>query len=529
MKKILFCSLLWLSCSCLASDVVLIGHRGSSEGVENTLVAYQAGADRGYYGLETDIRVTKDGAFVCSHDANLKEWNYPKVVVEKTKLKDLRKLFLVQKRWGNVMEGTITTLEEYLDLCESMHVVPVIELKWTTGINSNNLSNMPKFLQIIKDKNMLHKAVFISFMKEPLVYIREHEGDDIQIQFLCMPQSERSNFEWIKKYHFDLDICQGFDPAIVEKYHREGLKVNCWTIDNAEVANAAIAAGVDMITTNKLVAADLRQPERLPKRMEGVSRLDTTYCVLENGDTTGVCVYTPAGYDQNDLHYPVLYLLHGSGDDETGWADKGHMVSIMDSMIASGLCRPMVVVMPNGYMETYRISQHIEEYPEYQAHRNFTDGQFVLTFPQIKQWAENTYRIRPEKKYNAIAGLSMGGFHTFHIAHHMPLAFDYVAPFSGLFVPRNKNIERSLKIASISQYPSDAYRNIEAELEMQFRHAPQLYWIACGEKDRLLPDNQALCDYLSAHQYDYRFHESTGGHSWRNWMDYLTQLVPMLF
>lgn len=531
MKKCFILSLLCVALSAQAREVLLIGHRGSSEGVENTLDAYRAGADRGYYGLETDIHVTKDGYFVCSHDDVLTEWNYPKVMIEKTTLKKLRALNLVQKRWDQTYQGKITTFEEYLDLCIEKNVTPVIELKYTTGITHTNTSNVPRLVQIVKDKGLIHRAIFISFMREPLQYIRDHEDPSIQLQYLCYPHTERPYFEWMKREHIDLDICRGFSRELVERYHAAGLKVNCWTIDDADWANEEVDFGVDMITTNKLLPSDLRHPEALPRQPEeGCSRLDTTFCVLpSNGDTTGVCVYLPAGYDSHPSHYPVLYLLHGSGDDETGWADKGNMVHIMDSMIMAGLCRPMVVVMPNGYMETYPVSQHIDDYPEYKERRNFTSGEFEQHFPEIVEWAESTYRIRTDKRHCAIAGLSMGGFHTFHIAHYMPYKFDYVAPFSGLFIPRDANIARTRNIESLSQYPSVVYATALQQLEAQFTHAPRLYWIACGEKDTLYKDNVALCLYFDQKGYDYRFHQSGGGHSWKNWQDYLTQLLPMLF
>lgn len=532
MKRYLIFAFLFVAVAAQCREVLLVGHRGSSEGVENTLDAYRAGADRGYYGLETDIRVTKDGQFVCSHDANLKEWGAPKVIVEKTPLRKLRQLILTQKRWNmTYTSGKITTLEEYLDLCIEKDVVPVIELKWTTGINSNNLSNLPRLLDVVKGKGLMKKAVFISFMREPLQYIREHEGDDIQLQFLCSPHTERPYFEWMKQYHIDLDICRGFSRELVERYHEAGLKVNCWTIDDADWANEEVDFGVDMLTTNKLVASDLRYPEPLPRQPEDAhGHLDTTVCVLpSNGDTTGVCVYLPAGYNYEPSRYPVLYLLHGSGDDETGWADKGNMVQIMDSMIMAGLCRPMVVVMPNGYMETYPVSQHIDNFPAAKVKRNFTSGEFEQHFPEIVAWAEATYHIRTDKKHCAIAGLSMGGFHTFHIAHYMPYKFDYVAPFSGLFIPREEDVARTRNIESLSDYSSPVYRTALAQIDEQFRHAPHLFWIACGEKDFLYKDNIALCLYLEQKGYPFIFHQSEGGHSWKNWQDYLTQLLPMLF
>lgn len=234
-------------------QITIVGHRGSWKGVENTLDAFKFGVESGYTALETDVRITKDNHFVCWHDGNLKECGLPKVVIADTKLQKLQKLDLTQKRaWGETFTGKLCTFEEYLDFCKANKVTPVIELKWTRGITETDLSNLPQLVQIVKDRGMMHDVIFISFMKAPLQWIRDNESADVKLQFLCYAHTERASFEWMKANHIDLDVCKGFSKEMVERYHKAGLKVNCWTIDDEPTFEEALYFGVDMVTTNKI-------------------------------------------------------------------------------------------------------------------------------------------------------------------------------------------------------------------------------------------------------------------------------------
>jgi enterochelin esterase family protein len=236
----------------------------------------------------------------------------------------------------------------------------------------------------------------------------------------------------------------------------------------------------------------------------------------------GVAVYLPEGYASSKIDYPVLYLLHGSGDDETGWLTKGRAKVILDSLITNGLCQPMIVVMPNGYLE---------QTGEQQEERLWMESTFEENFSQLIAWTEAHYRAIADKAHRAIAGLSMGGFHTMHIAALLNQSFDYVGIFSALYVPymRHHRDERSLEICELALSDKPAYQQTEALLQQQFANPPQLYWIACGAEDFLYPDNVAYRKYLDEKQYPYEYHESAGGHSWQNWMDYLKIFVQRIF
>ena len=238
----------------------------------------------------------------------------------------------------------------------------------------------------------------------------------------------------------------------------------------------------------------------------------------------GVAVYLPEGYAASEEDYPVLYLLHGSGDDETGWMTKGRAKAILDSLIINELCRPMIVVMPNGYLE--QTGRYYD--PE---SRLWMESTFEENFSQLIAWTEMHYRAINDKQHRAIAGLSMGGFHTMHTAALLNQSFDLVGIFSALYAPHTKqpHSERTIEMSALALSDKPAYQQTEALLQQQFATPPQLYWIACGVEDFLYEDNVIYRQYLDEKQYPYEYHESAGGHSWQNWMDYLTIFAQRLF
>ena len=238
----------------------------------------------------------------------------------------------------------------------------------------------------------------------------------------------------------------------------------------------------------------------------------------------GVAVYLPAGYATSKTDYPVLYLLHGSGDDEAGWLTKGKAKAILDSLITNQLCQPMIVVMPNGYLE-----QTGKHYPA--ETRLWMESTFEENFSQLISWTEAHFRTLTDKQHRAIAGLSMGGFHTMHTAALLNQSFDYVGIFSALYVPHTKqpHHERNIEMSALALSDKPAYQQTEALLAQQFANPPQLYWSACGAEDFLYQDNVVYRQYLDEKQYPYEYHESAGGHTWENWIDYLTIFAQRIF
>ena len=236
----------------------------------------------------------------------------------------------------------------------------------------------------------------------------------------------------------------------------------------------------------------------------------------QGGVNRRMTVYTPAGYEDSGERYPVLYLLHGMGGDEEAWLATGRVVEIMDNLIAAGRCRSMIVVMTNGC--TKHVSapgfSHEGQWVPYGS--GSMDGSFESLFPDVVKWVDAHYRTISERGSRAIAGLSMGGFHSAQISKEYPEMFDYVGLFSAA-VFRGDNSA------------SPIYANFEQKLKRQFDNAPKLYWIAIGKTDFLYEENVRYRELLDSNGYEYTYVESEGGHIWRNWRVYLSEFAPLLF
>ena len=231
-------------------------------------------------------------------------------------------------------------------------------------------------------------------------------------------------------------------------------------------------------------------------------------------------VYTPAGYETSGKKYPVFYLLHGIGGDEEAWYTQGRASQILDNLIAEGKAEPMIVVMTNG-----NISQHAApgEGPEGMIPVTMSlpktmEGTFETCFPEIVRFIDKTYRTKAQKQFRAIAGLSMGGFHSCHISKQYPTMFNYVGLFSAAISRENPG-------------ETDIYKNFDEKLATLFapKNRPALYYIAIGKTDFLYQDNQNLRKKMDDNGYPYVYVETEGGHIWRNWRYYLADFCPRLF
>ena len=186
-------------------------------------------------------------------------------------------------------------------------------------------------------------------------------------------------------------------------------------------------------------------------------------------------VYTPAGYENGKKRYPVFYLLHGAGGDEEAWIALGRTSQILDNLIAQGKAEPMIVVMTNGNAwqdaapgESPKGFTVPSMSPKERA--SAPEGGFELSFPEIVKFVEKNFRTLPDKKHRAIAGLSMGGFHSCSISKYYPDMFDYVGLFSGTASRNDKST-------------CPVYTDFEGKLKTQFAKKPALYFIACGNRD----------------------------------------------
>jgi len=235
-----------------------------------------------------------------------------------------------------------------------------------------------------------------------------------------------------------------------------------------------------------------------------------------------VTIYTPPGYETGKAKYPVLYLLHGSGGDEEAWVGTGSVDRIMDNLIAQGKAVPMIVVMPNGNPSKQAAPGETKDNFNYRpamsnAFPGYKDGSYETSFKEIVDFTDSHYATKAEKPQRAIAGLSMGGFHTLFIIADHPETFAY----AGLFSP-------GINFSTLNMnYP--AYQHLDDKLLQLKKDGIKLYWIGIGSADGLLPSVNAYRAKLDGLHFPYQYVESTRGHLWTNWRSYLLQFAPLLF
>ncbi len=218
-------------------------------------------------------------------------------------------------------------------------------------------------------------------------------------------------------------------------------------------------------------------------------------------------VYTPPGYEAGQEKYPVFYLLHGASDSDDSWTSVGRANFILDNLIAAGKAKPMIVVMPAGHTSN--------SFGPPGTRPGGGGGEFEEDFmKEIRPYIEKHYRVHADRANRAIAGLSMGGGQTLTLALEHPQDFGYVGVFSsGLFQRNLGDWESSHK----EQLDSDAKAGLK------------LLWFRTGKDDFLLQSTHNTVDLLKKHDFKPVFEESTGGHTWLNWRQYLITFAPQLF
>lgn len=213
------------------------------------------------------------------------------------------------------------------------------------------------------------------------------------------------------------------------------------------------------------------------------------------GVTRGLNVYTPPDYFQDQIEsYPVLYLLHGAGDNERGWSTIGRAGVILDNLIAEGKAAPMIVVMPDGHA------------PQREGIANaFREDLLNDIIPYV----ETYYRVKTGPEGRALAGLSMGGFQTLDIGVARQDLFGWIGVFSGGV--------------------REGYDKTHGAFLESANDNLRLFWIGIGKTDFLLERNENLLKLLREKKVEHTFRLSEGGHTWKNWRSYLHEFAQLLF
>jgi enterochelin esterase-like enzyme len=230
-------------------------------------------------------------------------------------------------------------------------------------------------------------------------------------------------------------------------------------------------------------------------------------------------VYTPPDYDKNSsIHYPVLYLQHGSGEDETGWAVQGKANLILDNLIAENKAVPMIIVMDNGYAS--KPSQAAQAAGAPPRGPNFSAFEEVLT-QEIIPMIDASYRTKADREHRAMAGLSMGANQTIRITMNNLDKFSYIGGFSG-----TSNFPSSDAVDPIT-FMGGKFKD-GAALNKQIK----LFWLGLGTKEpNPFPGSVgAFRTMLDKVGMKYVYYESQGtAHEWLTWRRDLNQFAPLLF
>lgn len=228
-------------------------------------------------------------------------------------------------------------------------------------------------------------------------------------------------------------------------------------------------------------------------------------------------VYTPPGYETSDRNYPVFYLLHGAFDSDDAWSTVGRAGFILDNLIAEGMAEPMIVVMPDGHTGPFGFGSDLPM------------QDFINDFEKsIKPYIEDSYRVLANRENRAMAGLSMGGAHTLHIAIPNLEEYAYIGVFSsGVFELSNGPSDNEQNEGESE--PDYLKQNREVLTDNELKEGLELFWFATGKDDFLLETSRATVKMFEDYGFDVVYKETEGGHTWLNWRDYLIEFTPKLF
>lgn len=237
-------------------------------------------------------------------------------------------------------------------------------------------------------------------------------------------------------------------------------------------------------------------------------------------------VYLPPDYETSERSYPVLYLLHGAGDDQTGWVQFGEVLRIADKAILNGSATPMVIIMPDantgvrGYFNSVNGDWRYEDF----------------FFEELMPHVEKKYRIKGEKRFRAVAGLSMGGGGSFMYALHRPELFSSACPLSAYVGPLSlEELEERLKRGNEKYNKKDlkAYYDrhnaISLVQNLPLDSIKSVRWyIDCGDDDFLYEGNSLVHIAMKKKEVPHEYRVRDGGHSWTYWRESLPKVLEFV-
>jgi Enterochelin esterase and related enzymes len=229
------------------------------------------------------------------------------------------------------------------------------------------------------------------------------------------------------------------------------------------------------------------------------------------GDDRDFFVYTPPGYDPRGKQtYPVLYLLHGYSDDASGWTAVGRGNVILDSLIAQGKAKPMLIVMPLGYGEPKVLTPNSGVFRDPSITQRNLDKFRQALLTEVIPRVEAAYLVKKDRNSRAIAGLSMGGAESLLTGLNTLDKFSWIGAFSS---------------GGITQEFDKEFPALDSKSNSQIR----LLWIACGTEDHLIDINRSLRTWLASKSIQHADIETPGSHTWMVWRRNLADFAALLF
>ncbi len=245
---------------------IYVAHRGSrvEGGVENTVDAFLGGVKAGAKALECDVRVTKDNTFIIFHDNDLTRLTSGSPIqytldVNNENYENLKSIVLTQTYQNQTYHGNVCLFEDYLKICKDNDIIPIIELKWTNGIYSDNqneenynFDNLDKIVDMIKKYDLFDKAYVMTSMRGCLSYLRK-KYHKIKLQWLCST-NVLDYLDWAINNNINIDVeHNSVSKEIVDKCHQNNLLVNIWTMNDETLLEKYLKMGVDMITSDYVI------------------------------------------------------------------------------------------------------------------------------------------------------------------------------------------------------------------------------------------------------------------------------------
>ena len=237
-------------------------------------------------------------------------------------------------------------------------------------------------------------------------------------------------------------------------------------------------------------------------------------------------IYLPPDYETSQRNYPVLYLLHGGGDDQTGWVQFGEVQNITDKAIKDGIATPMIIVMPDANTTKRGYSNDATNTWRYED----------FFFQELMPYVEKTYRVKADKHYRAVAGLSMGGDGSFTYALHHPELFSAACPLSAGTGPANLDslsVRLKRDNSNISNADIAAYYKRQSVLELVNNMPDSLkksvrWYIDVGDDDFLYEGNCLVHIAMRKKEIPHEFRVRDGGHNWTYWRAALPEVLQFI-